>query len=324
MSVPRDMARHSDPERDEDESERPTTKIRRLASRGNLGEPPLGAGDSALSNTTRGDVPSDISVLRPPFGLAAESRWPAPAGWSGSAVLPPRTLQRRDVAFLVGSLGLVLAVVLVATALVLGPVLSLFSHTSPGPPVAAGPPLAASPPTTTATATVPTTSATFVTLDTATQGNWQQAYGSAGYLIVDDAQQLPASIHVTPSGTTVWEWLSSTTNARALARPENPLSRVAASWLSNSSFSLDVNITDGHPYQLAVYVLDWDQQNPRIETVSVVDTNSGRVLDTRQLRVFGIGEYLVWRVSGHITIQVTNNGSINAVVSGLFFAPAAS
>ena len=313
MSVPRDMARDSDPELDG--PAKPTTKIRRLASQSALGEPQLGAGDPALSGFTGNDVPA----MRRPLQLSAQSRWPAPAGWSYVAARPSHAHQRRDVAFLLGSLGLVLAFVLVAAAVVLGPVVALLSSTSPGPPVAAGTPIATSPPA----ATSPSTSATFVALDTATQGNWQKGYGSAGYLIPGDGQQLPASIHVTPSGTNYWEWVNSTTDTRALVKPENPRSRFAPCWYTTSTFSLDVNITDRHPYQLAVYVLDWDRGHPRVETVSVVDTNSGRVLDKRQLSVFGIGEYVVWQVSGHVTIQVTNNRSINAVISGLFFAPAA-
>ena len=314
MSVPRDMAGHSD--RELDEPEIPTTKIRRLASHSARGRPRLGAEDPALSGATSNDVPA----MRRPLQLGAQSRRPVPAGWSSVAARPARTLQRRDVAFLLGSLGLVLAFAVVAATLLLGPVVSLFSSASPGPPIAAGTPVATSQPA----ATSPTTAATFVALDTTTQGNWQKVYGSAGYVIAGERQQLPASIHVTPSGTNYWEWVNSTTDTRALVRPENPRSRFAPSWYSTSAFSLDVNITDGHPYQLAVYVLDWDRRNPRVETVSVVDANSGRMLDKRQLTVYGIGEYVVWRVSGHITIQVTNNSSINAVISGLFFAPAAS
>jgi hypothetical protein len=36
---------------------------------------------------------------------------------------------------------------------------------------------------------------------------------------------------------------------------------------------------------------------------------------------FNGGVYLVWNVSGHITIRVTSTAGLNAVVSGLFFAP---
>lgn len=314
MSVPRNMARDTDPQRDE--PDKPTTQIRRLANHGELREPHPGAMDSAHSGVTGNEVP----VTLRPFRRAAQSRWPAPAALSYVAARPARPLQRRDVAFLLGSLGLVLAFVVVATALVLGPVVSLFSSSSPGPPIAAGTPIATSP----SKATSPTTSATFSALDTTTLGNWQNAYGSAGYLIAGDRQQLPASIHVTPSGTTYWEWAKSTSQARALVRSEDTRSRIAACWYTSTTMAFDVNITDGHTYQLALYVLDFNEPDRRVETVSVVDPSSSHVLDTRQLRTFSSGDYVVWQVSGHIRIQVTNNGSINAVISGLFFAPAAS
>lgn len=311
MSVSRDRARHPNPEPDTS-----TTQIRRLASYSDLGESHLGGEDLAHSDVTGKDAP----VMRPSFLPAAQDRLPAHAAGSTGAARLARALQRRQVVFLLSSFGLVFGLALVATALVLGLVSSLFARHTPGPPVASGPPIATSLPM----ASAPTTFARYVTLDTGTRGNWQNVYGSAGYLIVGDTQQLPASIHVTPAGARFWEWAKSTTEARALVRPENPRSRIAACWFSASTFTLDVNITDGQTYQLALYVLGWDRQHPRLETVSVVDPSSGRVLDTRRLRVFGIGDYLVWQVRGHVTIQVTNNGSINAVASGLFFTPAAS
>lgn len=315
MSVPRDTARHSDPELDG--TDRPTRKIRRFASHSNLGEPHPGAGDPAHASVASNDIPATLR----PFRLAAQSRWPATAGWSYGAARPARPLQRRDVAFLLGSLGLVLAFAVVASAVAFGPVVSLFSGTSPGPPIAAGTPIATSPPT----ANSPTTSATFAALDTTTLGNWQKAYGSAGYLIAGDRQQLPASIRVTPSGTTYWEWAKTSTQARALVKPGDSHSRIAACWYTSTTLAFDVNITDGHAYQVALYALDFNEPDRRVETVSVVDPGSGRMLDTRQLRTFSDGEYLVWQVRGHVNIQVTNGpGSTNAVVSGLFFAPATS
>ena len=47
-------------------------------------------------------------------------------------------------------------------------------------------------------------------------------------------------------------------------------------------------------------------------------TASGSVLDTRTVSGFGGGVYLVWDITGHVVIRVTNTGPVNAVVSGLF------
>jgi hypothetical protein len=34
---------------------------------------------------------------------------------------------------------------------------------------------------------------------------------------------------------------------------------------------------------------------------------------------FHNGQYLVWQLSGHVQVRVTNTGNSNAVISGLFF-----
>lgn len=160
--------------------------------------------------------------------------------------------------------------------------------------------------------------ASFASMDTSTQGSWQGVYGGSGYSVVADAQQLPSAITLAVSGASVRTWLSSTSDGRALQKPGFPLDRIAACWYSTSTFSLDLNISGGQTYQLALYLIDWDQQG-RSETISLVDPSSGTTLDTRTASGFSGGEYLVWTVSGHVTIQVANgSGSPDAVVSGLF------
>jgi hypothetical protein len=55
--------------------------------------------------------------------------------------------------------------------------------------------------------------------------------------------------------------------------------------------------------------------------VRVVDLSSGTALDTRPARTFATGTYFVWKVRGHVSIQITNTaGSSNAVVSALLIA----
>ena len=70
-------------------------------------------------------------------------------------------------------------------------------------------------------------------------------------------------------------------------------------------------------HQMALYCLDWDS-NSRSQKVDVLDATSGSTLDSRTMSGFGNGQYLVWSVKGHVKIQVTNLGNINAVASGLF------
>ena len=172
-------------------------------------------------------------------------------------------------------------------------------------------------PTTSPTATV---AATFTTADTTTHGNWQGVYGRNGYLLADDAQQLPVTIQVTLSGQSGYIWAASSADSRALQKASTPGDRIAACWYASTSYTIAVDLTDGQPHQMALYLLDWDQAS-RVENVTILDAATGAVLDTRSISAFVNGEYLVWQVRGNVVVRVTNEpGSVNAVVSGLFFS----
>jgi hypothetical protein len=50
-----------------------------------------------------------------------------------------------------------------------------------------------------------------------------------------------------------------------------------------------------------------------------VDANTQAVLDTESLGNYQNGVYLVWKISGHVTINVTLTTGVNAAISGVFF-----
>ena len=165
-------------------------------------------------------------------------------------------------------------------------------------------------------------SAQFVKADTATQGYWRGAYGGDGYNVIDaGAPSYPSYAAVTPAGNSDYTWVASTPDPRALQKPANPADRVAAAWYAGGSFSIDLNLTGG-AHQVALYLLDWDS-NGRSEQVDALDAASGKVLDSRTVNTFVGGEYLVWDVSGDVAFRLTRKSGNNAVLSGLFFDPAA-
>lgn len=163
-------------------------------------------------------------------------------------------------------------------------------------------------------------SASFVTYDTSTQGNWIGKYGADGYSLAGGNQLLPsyASTFAVRNQTT-WTWASNTTDPRAL-QTDSHGDRIAGTWFSATTFSFDVNVTDGNSHQVALYLLDWDGQG-RTETIQVLDATSPqqRVLDQEIASNLTNGSYLVWNISGHVTISVTVGGGPNGVVSGVFF-----
>jgi hypothetical protein len=169
----------------------------------------------------------------------------------------------------------------------------------------------------------PTAVAGFVKVDTTTQGTWTSACGADGYNVSQDSTvKTPSYAQVGFSNQSNYTWASSTTDVRALQKPENLSDRIAGTWYTNgvSNFTIDVNLTDGNTHQVALYALDWDSTS-RAETIKVLDAGTGTVLDTRVLSAgsFHNGEYLVWNIKGHVKFEVDYNGGYNAVISGIFF-----
>jgi hypothetical protein len=163
-----------------------------------------------------------------------------------------------------------------------------------------------------------TGTATFVTLDTTTQGNWKGVYGSNGYNVINNTVAYPSYATVTPSGANSATWAASTTDVRALLKASSSTDRIAATWYNSSSFLIDMVFNDGLQHQLAIYCLDWDT-TIRSERIDILDAN-GVLLNTQSVSSFHNGQYLVWQLSGHVQVRVTTLTSrANAVISGLFF-----
>ena len=89
-------------------------------------------------------------------------------------------------------------------------------------------------------------------------------YGSQGYNVIGNAASYPAYATVTTSGQSTYTWAASTTDPRALENAGGS-SRIAACWYSRTSFSINVNFTDGQTHDLALYALDWDEGAERAD-----------------------------------------------------------
>jgi hypothetical protein len=126
-------------------------------------------------------------------------------------------------------------------------------------------------------------------------------------------------VTVTPFSNLAYTWAASTNDVRAPQRIAST-DRVAACWYSGGTFTVDLKFNDQNSHQVALYALDFDSYNgPRAERIDIVDTFNN-VLDSRSVSSFFSGQYLVWNLSGHVVMRITNlNASSNAVVSGLLF-----
>ena len=159
--------------------------------------------------------------------------------------------------------------------------------------------------------------ANFVSVDTATQGNWQGVYGAEGYSLANSSQSIPAYATFAVQNQANYTWNPNPADVRTL-QLSGSTGRIASAWYNSPSFSFDINFTDGNQHQFELYALDWDNTG-RAETIKVLDAGTNAVLDTRSISNFSAGLYLIWNISGHVTITVTCSGGPNAVISGAFF-----
>jgi subtilisin family serine protease len=157
-------------------------------------------------------------------------------------------------------------------------------------------------------------SATFVGADSTTQGSWRGVYGGDGAIVANDSTRQPTYGAATTTAPT-WTWAASTTDVRALQKAAAS-DRIAATWYGG--VSIDVNLTDGSPHHVSLYLIDWDNLG-RAERVEVRDATSNTLLDSRSISNFTNGQYLTWTVQGHVVMNVVLVSGVNSVASGIFF-----
>jgi len=145
------------------------------------------------------------------------------------------------------------------------------------------------------------------------------AYGFQGFDVIGNTAGLPSYATVTPTGQQSCTGAASTTDPRALQIAIGS-GRIAACWYTFSSFTVNVNLTDGQTHDLQLNFLDWDS-TARSETVQISNALTGAVLNTETATSFDSGVYLDWAVDGNVDITFTRLAGANAVLSGLFFDP---
>ena len=134
------------------------------------------------------------------------------------------------------------------------------------------------------------------------------------------ASSLPYYATITPSGASTYVWAKAS-SPQALQTPDGIDRRSQACWYSVTSFSVNVNLTDGQQHLLSVYADDYDNKG-RSETIQVIDANTSMVLDTETISSFTGGIYLDWVVSGNIVHQGdAGSAGPNALISGIFLDP---
>jgi len=156
----------------------------------------------------------------------------------------------------------------------------------------------------------------FLGVDSGTQGNWEGRYGRKGWWFAGMDPELPSSIELLPANTSFWSFAESTDDPSALQRPGGD-DRFAAC-VFGQEFTVDLNLRDGQPSTVALYVLDWGDSHRAMElSVEKID---GTVLDRHDVNSFSSGRYYFWRIQGQARFRFLSR-AINAVLTGLFVDP---
>jgi alpha-L-rhamnosidase len=185
--------------------------------------------------------------------------------------------------------------------------------------------------------------ATFVGRDAVTAGSWLGTYGSAGYVLFayDGPNQhvvnLPpwvSAVTQTFGHASNGPWPTDGSDPRALVDPRNASAPrkigqycVSLPWASgwDPSFPFDITLTPGAdgvtPYQVAVYVVDFDFRGRR-QAVSVMDGRTLAPIAPVEFVMEGDfvrGVWLVWRYNASIRFRFNFIRGDNQVVSAFAF-----
>jgi ELWxxDGT repeat protein len=168
------------------------------------------------------------------------------------------------------------------------------------------------------------TTASYVRTDSTTEGQWTGVYGSQGYDVFGGSESLPSYANIMVNNAQYYEWAAVNSDATELQTSPGSTNRIAATDYSNAGgFSINLSLSDGQMHQVALYILDWDNQK-RAENIDITNSVTGAFLAGDLASGFSHGQYIVFDVTGNVTISISNAGGLNEVVSGIFIDPVKS
>ncbi|MDF2927223.1 MAG: hypothetical protein K0R57_6137 [Paenibacillaceae bacterium] len=180
-----------------------------------------------------------------------------------------------------------------------------------------------------------TPSASYVSTDSQTQGNWLGSYGAEGYLLpfystaltsgrdsplAADVAELPDYIaSYTKSGATYW---ASTPHSdpRALQAPDG-LSRKRMTVYAAPSFTFTFNAVDTDPHLFTIYTTDFASSETVSQKFQILNL-SNQVLAEQVVDTINGGKYITFEVSGSFRLKGSSLISGNRTYAlGFFFDP---
>ena len=175
---------------------------------------------------------------------------------------------------------------------------------------------------------MPSGTVDFLGEDTTTKGAWKGKYGADGYVIIGAGNSLPTYAKLGYVNGAERVWVPKTMDVQALQKPTGS-DRIAAQRSASLHEVIDLSITDGREHTVSLYLVDWDRAG-RWAAVDVIDANTRKLFDSRNVTSFWSGQYLRYVVSGRVHFRITNvwteryTASPDAGFSGIFFDSAST
>jgi 6-phosphogluconolactonase len=157
---------------------------------------------------------------------------------------------------------------------------------------------------------------------TSSATSWVGAFGKDGYDLAgwsgqSDLSDMPG-VSVTLVKGARYVWATNTSDTRALPSPDG-LERTAATYYDSSQIEVKLSFKSAYTGNLRLYAVDWDSKG-RQEEISV--GGHSVVFSGLNWSAFSRGEWALFPISvaagGSVTITVTRQAGVNAVLSGIF------
>jgi hypothetical protein len=170
----------------------------------------------------------------------------------------------------------------------------------------------------------------FVMEDKTSKGDWVDVYGKDGFWLVGmDQNTLPSYAKVTVTGAMDYTYDKNAYPYNEgeydwTTRPSLPdkSDRIHAVKYSDVKDPMSVEVSTGDKEALVTfYILDSD--NVRNQSVKLVD-GDGNLVESTELKEFGNGIYLQYKVKGTVTFGFVPLNGVNAIFNAIFFDPASS
>ena len=160
--------------------------------------------------------------------------------------------------------------------------------------------------------------AVFKEEDRQTKGDWEVKFGKDGAEVFGDDSRLPKYAQLNAGG-------SDFTYENPASREPAPYSVSGEDRFAGCKYgdtlTVELRLTEG-AHRVAFLFLDWNTKE-RAQKIEMVDMDTNKVLDMRELKDFSDGRYFVYELSGNVKMQLSKLAGRNACISGVFFGDAA-